>query len=439
MSQLALSGAKPAIGSLKHVRWPVLSAEDKSAVLSVLERGVLSGPFAPEVRALEQEFAAYLGSKYCIATNSGTAALHAALAALGVGPGDEVISPAFSFVATALSALHHNAVPVFVDVETETWGMDPALLEKAITPRTRAIVPVHIHGTPCNLKAILAIAEKHGIPVVEDACQAHGAEYHGKKVGTFGKFGAFSLQSSKSLACGEGGLLVMDDPEMLDRANRTRMFGENVPQSDAANYRVDRPLDANRAYDSVTMGWMYRTNEMSAALARSQLKRLDFWNANARKNADFLSRELAKLPGVLPPVIPAGTTSSFHKYRVLLDASKVGIVGDQAAPKRVRAAVQKALIAEGVDAVLWQSQPVPAQTLFREKVGYGKGWPWDRAEPVDYRLENYPKTIQLLDSSLCLFSQSFPIAAQPMALCEAYAEAFTKVWTRLDEVLAATP
>jgi dTDP-4-amino-4,6-dideoxygalactose transaminase len=411
----------------------VLSGDDKQAVLAVLERGVLSGPFAPEVRGLEQDFARYVGTKHCLATNSGTAALHIALAALGVGPGDEVITPAFSFVATALSVLHQNAIPLFVDIEPRTLGMNPELLEAMITPRTKAIVPVHIHGIPCDFDAIRAIAGKHGIPVLEDACQAHGAEYRGKKVGALGHMAAFSLQSSKNLACGEGGLLVTDDDQLLERANRTRMFGENVKQTDGSTYRIDRPLDADRAYDSVTMGWMYRTNEMSAALARSQLKRLDSWNQNARKNAEVLNRHLSKLPGVTPPTVPQGSVGVFHKYRVRLDASKVGV---KAEPKVVRDAVLKALKAEGVDAVMWQSQPVPGQTLFREKVGYGRGAPWDRAEPVNYDVAQYPETQRLLDSSICLFSHTYPLAPQPQALCEAYAEAFARVWGKLDEVVA---
>jgi perosamine synthetase len=223
MQPLAISGGKPRVGANQHVRWPVLSSEDKTAVLGVLERGVLSGPFAPEVRALEQEFAAYVGAKHCLTTNSGTAALHIALAAAGVGPGDEVVVPAFTFVATALSVLHQNAIPVFVDIEPQTWGMDPKLLEAAITPRTKAIMPVHIHGTPCDFDAIRTVAAHHGIPVIEDACQAAGSEYRGKKVGSLGHMAAFSLQSSKNLACGEGGLFVTSDPELLERTSARAM------------------------------------------------------------------------------------------------------------------------------------------------------------------------------------------------------------------------
>jgi dTDP-4-amino-4,6-dideoxygalactose transaminase len=416
------------------VRWPVLSAEDKNSVLQVLERGILSGPFAPEVTQLEKEFANYLGSKHCLATNSGTAALHIALAAAGVGPGDEVLVPAFTFIATALAVLHQNAIPIFVDIEPNTLGMDPTLLEATITEKTKAIVPVHIHGTPCNYEAIQAIAKKYQLVIIEDACQAPGAEYRGKKAGSLGDIGTFSLQSSKNLACGEGGLLVTDNDLFLSRACRARMFGENIQPSDIVNYQIDRPLDMNRAYDSVTMGWMYRTNEMSAALARTQLKRLDYWNENARKNAEYLSQALSRLPGITPPIIPLDRTSCFHKYRVRIDARPLGI---SASPRLVRDALLKALKAEGVDAVLWQTKPVPAQTLFQEKRGFGNGYPWTLSRPVNYDISHYPETVRLLDSSICLFSHTFPIAAQSHALCEAYVEVFTKIWNNLDAIVAA--
>jgi perosamine synthetase len=443
-SRLALTGGKPLVDPALHVRWPVLTAEDRAAVLGVLDRGVLSGPFAPEVRGLEREFADYLDSSYCLATNSGTAALHVALAALGVGPGDEVVTSAFSFVATAMAVLQQNAVPVFVDIEPETFGLDPRKLEAAITPRTKAIVPVHLHGTPCDLKPILDIAKRHALPVLEDAAQAHGATLDGRKVGTFGALGAFSLQSSKNLACGEGGLVVTDDPDLLQRASRTRTFGEDVRPSDENSYQISRALDGNRAYDSQGIGWMYRITEMSAALARSQLHHLDAFNAGARRNAAILSHALAKLTGVSPPAVPAGRTSVFHKYRVSLDASKLGL--GALPPRRIRDAVLRALLAEGVDAVLWQTQPIPGQKLFRDRIGFGKvpgthgpGCPWDHSAPVNYELEQYPETTRLLDRSICLFSQTYPIAPQPMELAEAYAAAFAKVWSQLDEVVAQTP
>ncbi len=417
----------------QHVRWPVLGADDRAAVLGVLERGVLSGPFAPEVRALEREWAAYTGSKYALATNSGTAALHVALMAAGIGPGDQVIVPAFTFVATALAVLHAGAVPVFVDIEPRTLGMDPKLIERAITPATKAVMPVHIHGTPCEIDAIAEICKRRGLVLIEDAAQAHGSTHRGKKLGTIGAAGCFSLQSSKSLGAGEGGLIVTDDDALFAAANRARMFGEDVRMSDEASYRIERALDGNRAYDSLGMGWMYRTNEMTAAVARVQLRKLDAMNAQAQRNAQLLSARLGKLPGVTPPHIADGDTTCVHKYRVRLDGRAQGV---EAAPARIRDVVRAALVEQGVEAVLWQSQPVPGQKLFRAKAGFaGKGFPWDAAPAVDYDLSQFPETTRLLDSSLVLFSHTCPIAPQPTSLVEAYADAFEHVWSRLGELV----
>jgi perosamine synthetase len=431
---LATHGGRPRVSG-SHVRWPVLGAAERSAVLGVLDRGVLSGHHAPEVRGLEREFAAFVGSKYCLATNSGTAALHVALASAGVGPGDEVLVPAFTFVATALAVLHHNAIPVFVDVEPRTLGMNPALVEAAITDRTRVVLPVHVHGVPCELGPLAEIAARRRLVLIEDAAQAHGAQYQGKTVGTFGAAGCFSLQSSKNLTSGEGGLLVTDDEALYRRARQLRTFGEESPPESEASYSLEHALDASRDYDATTLGWMYRTTELSASVARTQLRRLPEWNARALANAKLLNERLRELPGVTPPEIPEDRIPAFHKYRVRLDASKVGI---NAPPATVRDAVLGALRAEGCEVVLWQTQPVPGQTLFRRKVGYGRGalgCPWDHGRPVNYDLAQYPETTRLLDSSLCLFSQTYPIAPQPQSLVESYAEAFSQVWTRLDEVL----
>ena len=264
MTALAIHGGTPRVRPEDHVRWPVLGVEERAAVLGVLERGVLSGPFAPEVRSLEREWAAYVGAQHCLATNSGTAALHMAVMAAGIAPGDHVIVPAFTFVATALAVLHAGAVPVFVDIEPRTLGMDARLVERAITPETRAVIPVHIHGTPCAaLDELVALCARRGLVLIEDAAQAHGATHRGRKVGTFGALGCFSIQSSKSLAAGEGGLLVTDDAALFARAPGAPLFGEAV-RLDDDSYRIERALDSNRAYESLGMGWMYRTTELTA-------------------------------------------------------------------------------------------------------------------------------------------------------------------------------
>lgn len=429
---LAINGGRSAVDADAHVRWPVIGTDARRAVLAVLDRGILSGQFAPETRGLEREFAAFVGAKHCLATNSGTAALHLALTAAGVKPGDEVIVPALTFVATALAVLHAGAVPVFIDVEPATLGMDPALLVGAITPRTRAVVPVHLHGVPCQLQPLLDIAAQHGLLLIEDAAQAHGAQYHGRAVGTLGTAGIFSLQSSKSLACGEGGLVVTDDEALLRRAHQLRMFGEDGGPEDEASYDIRHPLDGDRPYDSVSLGWNYRTTELSAALARAQLTQLRHWNENALANAELLGRRLRELPGVTPPAVPRDTLPAFHKYRVQLDASKLGLT---ATPLETRDAMVRALRAEGCEVVLWQTRPVPGQTLFQKLGAEAARRSEGHGLQVSYELSQYPETTRILDSSLCLFSQSYPIAPQPPSLVEAYAEAFARVWMRLDEVL----
>jgi dTDP-4-amino-4,6-dideoxygalactose transaminase len=403
------------------VRWPVLGEDERRAVLGVLDRGVLSGQLAPEVRGLEREFAAFVGSRYCLATNSGTSALHLALVGAGIEAGDEVIVPALTFVATAMAVLHQGAVPVFVDVEPRTFGMDPAKVEAAIGPRTRAIVPVHLHGVPCELGPIAEIAARRGLLLVEDSAQAIGARYRSRNAGTLGLAGIYSLQSSKSMACGEGGILVTDDEAVYRKAHAARMFGEDSRPEDEASYDLAHALDGNRAYDSAAVGWNYRTSELAAALARTQLRRLERWNENALSSAELLSRKLRELPGVTPPEVPADRVPAFHKYRVQLDATKLGV---DAPPAQVRDAMLRALRAEGCEVVLWQTQPVPGQTLFR------------RMGNPAYDVERYPVTRDVLARSLVLFSQTYPIAPQPRAVVEAYAEAFARVWARLPEVLA---
>jgi dTDP-4-amino-4,6-dideoxygalactose transaminase len=213
------------------------------------------------------------------------------------------------------------------------------------------------------------------------------------------------------------------------------MFGEDTNPRDPSGFNLARPLDMDRAYDSLSVGWMYRTNEMTAALARSQLARLAHANERARANGAVLGQALAALPGVTPPQVPEDRVTCWHKYRVMFDASAVGV---NAPAKRVRTALLAGLRAEGVDTVLWQTQPIPGQKVFRDRVGFGKGYPWSLGGEVDYDPAHFPVTQRVLDHSLCLFSQSFPLAPQPLALVEQYAHAFAKVWSNLAELVEKT-
>jgi dTDP-4-amino-4,6-dideoxygalactose transaminase len=251
-----------------------VGADIEERVLAVLRGGhYVNGP---EAAALEREFADYCGTRFAVAVNSGTAALHVALLALGVGPGDEVITVSHTFVATAEAVVAAGATPVFVDIDPATCNMDPSLIEAAITPRTKAILPVHLYGQPAAMDAIVDIAERHAIPVVEDACQAHGASFNGRRAGSFGAVGCFSFYPSKNLGtAGEGGIAVTDSPEI------------------AATMRQLRDHGQARRYEHELMGYNYRIPEILAAVLRAKLPFLDGWNDGRRRAAAIYDRLLA--------------------------------------------------------------------------------------------------------------------------------------------------
>ena len=421
--KLAINGKKKVVPENLRTRWPIVTQDDKDAVLRALENGVLHGPYTPETVALEEDFARFVGAKYSIATNSGTAALHMAAAAGGIGPGDEVITSAFSFVASATAILHHNAIPVFVDIEPDTYNIDAGKIEEKITPETKAIMPVHIHGLPSDMDAINEIAERHDLLVIEDACQSHGATYRGKKTGTLGNMAAFSLNVTKNLSGGEGGVFVTDDTDLRNEANKIRMFGEDIKPGEV------------RQYNAYGMGWMYRTFDVPAAFARSQLKRLNVFNATAQRNGEYLTEQLSDIDGIIPPYVPEHRTTVYHKYRVRLDTEKLGCDLESSV---LRDRIMDALKAEGVDVVLWQTVPIPGQTVFQLREGYGKGCPWSCSfygKDMVYDVDDYPETNRLLRESFVICSEKYPTYAQNLELMKYYIEGFHKVFDNLDEVI----
>jgi dTDP-4-amino-4,6-dideoxygalactose transaminase len=383
----------------------VVTARDRAALARVVERGVFSGAGAPEMRALEREFAAWIGVRHCLATNSGTAALHIALAAARVGPGDEVIVPALSFIATAQAVLHQGGVPVFVDIDPKTYTIDPAAAAARLTRRTRAVLPVHLHGLPADMEAISRLAESAGIAVIEDAAQAHGARYRGRAVGALGDMAGFSLNSTKNLPAGEGGLFVTDSDELTAMAARTRFDGLEPPRA----WDRRRPLDDEADSCATTRGWMYLPGELTCALARSQLGGLRRTTARAQRNAERLTARLARLPGVDPPAVPADRTHVYHKYRVRLDPDQARV---RLSARALRDRLLAELRAEGVEAVLWQTVPLPAHPLFASR------------EPC-------PNAAAALDASLLIGSQSCPLFAQPLWVVDAWASGFERAWARV--------
>jgi perosamine synthetase len=321
---------------------------------------------------------------------------------------------------------------VFADVDVATGCLDPIAADAAVTPRTRAVMPVHMHGCSADLGGLLDVAHRHDLIVIEDAAQAHGAAFGGRAVGALGAAGGFSMQSSKNLSAGEGGLFVTNDEAIAQEAASIRNFGQDVSLIDEAEYDLARPLDGTRALDSRRIGSMYRGNEMMAAFARAQLVKLPARTARCQRNADRLSRALAQLPGLVPPRVPAGRTSVHHKFRVHLDSERMA---PGLPPEQLRDAVVLALQAEGLEVVLWQSVPLPAQSVFQRR-DPSAGFPHPREGGTDlavnYDPARYPHTKMLLDSSLVLFSQSCPLIAQSDDVVDRYAEAFCRVWSHRD-------
>ena len=412
--------------------WPDIRPEDKAAVAAVLERGVLGGVGAPEMTALEDDWAAFVGRSSGLLFNSGTAAIHAALYAVGIEPGDEVITTSYTFAGTWQPILQQLAIPVFVDIDPRTFNLDANQIEAKITPRTRAIIAVHIGGLPADIDEILSIADRHGLHVIEDACQAHGATYRGRQVGSFGVVGCYSLNSSKILSGGEGGLFVADDAEVIARARRLRTFGEDIPE-------LARLTGWNfRPYTSHSVGWNYRHQEMPAALARSQLRRLPDYIATGQRNAAYLTEQLAHVPGITPPYVPPDRTSSYYQFRVRLEPAEVGL-GDMP-PAVFRDALGQTLMADGVGVELWHTQPAPAFPVFQDRVGFGGRFPWTQppaSRDVTYDVADYPEAIAMFESSLVICDARHPIFVQPLELMEHYVDIIRRVLADPDRIVAA--
>lgn len=298
------------------VQWRVpladldIGPEELEAVAAVLRSRWLS--MGPVTQRFEQAFAAYVGARHAVAVSSATAALHLANLALGIGPGDEVIVPSLTFVATANAVTYTGATPVFADITSEDdLSIDPQAIEAAVTPATKAIVVMHYGGYLCDMDAIARVARRHGLAVVEDAAHAPGAEAGGKKAGTFGAIGCFSFFSNKNLATGEGGMLVTDDDHLAERARLLRSHGMTT-------LTWDRHQGHAHSYDVVAPGYNYRLDEMRAALGQAQLARLDANNERRRLLTDHYRACLAGLDALALPYRMHRGTSAAHLFPVLL-------------------------------------------------------------------------------------------------------------------------
>lgn len=315
---------RPPTAPQEFPTWPQLDESDIDAVVGVLRSNRLSQLSSAEVAAFEDELADYHTRRHGIAVSSGTAAIHLALLALGVGPGDEVAVPAHTFIASASPIVMAGATPVLVDIDPATYCMSPGDLEAKVTPRTRAVVLVHLNGLPADVHAVADVAARHGLDVIEDTAQAIGATVDGRRVGSFGRIACFSFWEDKILTTGgEGGAIVTNDSTLGDRLRRLRHHGEG-------------PIEGTRHYCSHELGFNYRTTAMQAALGRSQLRRIDDMVAVRRANAEGLAAGLAGLCGVHLPAEPRGRRSSCWKFVVRVDQNAALAAGELASRLRAR-------------------------------------------------------------------------------------------------------
>jgi len=326
---------------------PDISDHDRTAVLEVLNSTALS--LGPKVPAFEQAIARITGADYAIAVNSGTSGLHLCVKAAGVSDGDEVITSPFSFVASANCILFERAKPVFVDIDPATYNIDSSRIEEAITPRTKAIMLVHVFGRPCALSEIMSIAHKHQLAVIEDACEAIGARYHDQAVGTFGRTGVFAFYPNKQLTTGEGGVIVTRERAIAESCRRWR----NQGRSAACEWLAHE-----------TIGYNYRLSDINCALGLSQLSRLHEILALRRHVAELYNQKLQKVPEVIAPSLEEpGSIVSWFVYVVRL-------VDDF--DKEDRDAVMSALRNDGIDCRNY-FPPIHLQPLYRNECGFRKG------------------------------------------------------------------
>ncbi|MBI5361209.1 MAG: DegT/DnrJ/EryC1/StrS family aminotransferase [Planctomycetes bacterium] len=323
---------------------PDISQDEIKMVNKVLKTPFLS--IGPMVQEFERNFAKFTGAKYAAAVSSGTAGLHLALRALNIGPGDEVITSPFSFIASANSILFQNAVPVFVDIDPVSWNIDPLKIEKAISPRTKAILPVHVFGQPCEMEAIMSIAKKHNLYVIEDACESFGAIYEDKHSGTIGDIGVFGFYPNKQITTGEGGMVITNNRELLYNVMSLRNQG--------------RPVEGGKWLEHTQLGYNYRLDEMSAALGIAQLRRAKKILQMRQDIADLYKESIDNIEGIeILPDLP-GTLRSWFVYVVKL-ASDVK-----------RADVIAKLTKRGIDTGTY-FPCIHLQPFYKQKFGYKEG------------------------------------------------------------------
>ncbi|MBS7627658.1 DegT/DnrJ/EryC1/StrS family aminotransferase [Candidatus Bathyarchaeota archaeon] len=406
MAELALKGGKPVAPYGLKIEWPVLDETDKYAVLEALVSGrwcsLTHGPDTKNGQ-FEAAFAQYLGVKYGLLVNNGTNAIALALKAGGVGHGDEVIVPAVTFIATATAVVQIGAIPVFADIDPETYQIDPSWIRKLITPRTKAIVPVHYGGYPANMDEIMEIAKEHNLVVVEDCAEAHGSEWRGRKVGSIGHLGAFSFQQGKPLTCGEGGFVSTNDEGLYAKCLSYANFGR---------------LPGRPVYEHHVIGYNMRMTEIQAALLLSQFRRLPYQTEIRHINGEYLAMELEKIGGVSAlKRDPRITKRGYYFYFIRYDASQFkGVTRDL---------FMRALRAEGIPCGTAHNDPVYKNPAFLElKSIYGI--------PVDYTKVQCPVSERIYRNEVIALGKDFLMKRENVDLV---LEAIRKIKENVEELI----
>ena len=425
MSQtLAVNGGTPAIPqSITFHPWPPpLDERGEQLILDAVRQGNHSGG-GPHVRMLEHEFAQWNDNEHCIATCYGGAALHMSVAGCDVGAGDEVITTAMSWTTSATCILHHMAVPIFVDVDWDSMQIDPAKIEAAITDRTRAILAVHYWGIPSDMDPIMETARRHNLKVIEDASQAHGSLYKGRKAGTIGDCGAFSFNQNKNLCGGEGGVFVTEDDAILEKARAVMSFSDF------------RPAEAGRDYHEYGLGYKYGNGNLPSAFALAGLRRLDETNTWALENWRRLDAALEGTSHLVRSY--SSPERATNGYAYVLRVAPAYAKQRGVALSAMTDAIAAALRAEGApfSRANWL---LPAHGVFQAKNAFGKGAPWAHyARPdIDYSLGQWPVAQDCIDT--CLWGINLHRPPNRTEQIDALAGAIRKVFDNLDEIQVST-
>ncbi len=378
--KLAIEGGSAVGEGIDFPGWPRFSEESIKAAVEPLKSGGVNYWTGPKGQEFEKKFAEWNGSRYAVSTSNGTSALHTALAALEIGPGDEVIVPSYTFIASSFCVLQAGAIPVFADVDKKTHCISPASIKEKITKRTRAVIPVHLYGNLCDMDEITGIAKSNNLYVLEDCAQAHGALYKGKKAGTLGDAGAFSFCQSKSFTTGgEGGMVTTDDENLMWRCKSFRDHGYDVEK------RLNMlELEGKLPYIHMMVGYNYRMTEMQSAIGIKELERFDSWNlARRQKNGSVLLEELKGFPLVmqLPVHNEDEKTNGFFVFPIVMDIDKMNCDIEK---------FRSALEAEKVPVFRCFWPQCYKEQAYREHKGFGRaGFPFKSEEYTDPESVNY--------------------------------------------------